>query len=493
MQGLMCYGRLGVAIITLLLLCSCGSYQKFSSHGNVIYPVEYGILQAKSGIARYNILFKCHKVAVEKGYNVSYRGIDELEIEIPNGANPIPLTSQTDFVGVKIKVVNKSHNMYLYKLTQALQTIPVDAKEIDCGNFKTNSKLNNNKILLIVKDRTPWVNNRKGYSYGATRKDVMIINSGVSKTRPVQPYYNVTSKPECQFCPISGTPIVFKNIIFERSTNSTKITYLVNIENQANVTLSEVEIKTPKEHDMFGDAAITITNVANLTMQDIDISGTYSQKNKYGYGVYLNNILNLHIENMRGFADWGVFGNNNINSATLSNCYINRFDIHCYGRDVSFYNCKFERLYNQFSSIYGKVMFKKCSFTKFTPVLIESSYNAYTPFDIVWKDCVFNFDKKHCSVVDFSGFSKEVNSRPELRTKCLPNVTMNNCKVNLNDGLNTWYVFNTKKTNGYEGGFSHISEVVVEGLSTNDKSSKMEVYSHKVKTMNKVEMRIRNK
>lgn len=481
LHGMMIWGCYVIAIITILSLCSCALSHKLCIYDNVICPVDYGILQANSGVERYRILYDCHKMAVGMGYNVSYRGIDELEIEIPQGATSIPLTRQTDFAGAKITVVNRVQSMYLYKLTQRLRNISVSAKEIDDGDFKTNSKLVNDKSLLIIKDGTPWVNTRKGYSYGATRTDIMIVNKGTSKTKPVQPYNNEASDPECQFCPISGTPVVFRNIIFERTKNSTKITHLVNIENQARVIISGVGIKTPEGHEMFGDAAITVTNVANLTMQDIDINGTYSQKNKYGYGVCLNNILNLRIDNMRGYAEWGIFGNNNINCARLSNCDINRFDIHCYGRDVSFFNCNFEGLYNQFSSIYGKVTFKKCTFRNFTPVLIESSYNAYTPFDIIWEDCVFNLDNKHNCLLNLMGLTADMNSRQEVKRKCIPNIIIKDCFINTSPELKIWNIIETGKVT-YSETLDYIKSIKINGLRINDGELQMKIFSHDIRT-----------
>jgi len=488
MRGLMLLGSYLIAIIISLSLCTCALSHKLYIYNNVIYPVDYGILQARSGVERYRILYDCHKMAVEKGYNISYRGIDELEIEIPQGAASIPLTCQTDFAGVKIKVMNRAQSMYLFKLTQTLQNVTVSAKEIDYSNFKTNSKLNNDRFLLIIKDRTPWVNNRKGYSYGVNRMDIMIVNKGTSKTKPIQPYNNEASNPECQFCSIPNTHIAFRNIFFERTNNSTKMTYLVSIENQAYVTLSKVSVKTPEGHNMFGDAAISVTNVANLTMRDIEINGTYSQKNKYGYGVCLNNIMNLRIDNMRGYAEWGVFGNNNINCAKLSNCNINRFDIHCYGRDVSFSHCNFENLYNQFSSFYGKMTFTHCTFKNFTPVLIESSYNAYTPFDIIWKDCVFNLDSMHNCLLNLMELTSDRNPRREVNRKCIPNIYINKCIINALPELKTWNIIETGKVNYIEP-LDYIHSIFISGLKINAEELQMKIFSQDVKTTSPVRIK----
>ena len=79
------------------------------------------------------------------------------------------------------------------------------------------------------------------------------------------------------------------------------------------------------------------------------------------------------------------------------------------------------------------------------------------------------------------------NNRPELKEKCLPNVTMLDCQVNLAEGMKKWYVYNTKKTKDYEGRFSYISEVKIEGLSTNSSSATMEVFSKNIETVNKVQ------
>ena len=73
-----------------------------------------------------------------------------------------------------------------------------------------------------------------------------------------------------------------------------------------------------------------------------------------------------------------MFGNNNINTALIENSEINRFDIHCYGRDISFKDVVFVNLYNQFSSTFGTIRFDRCTFRHFTPVLYEASYNSYT-------------------------------------------------------------------------------------------------------------------
>lgn len=481
-------------LILFILVCVAGCKSISSCCGKRdVNPLQYGLNSAKTGEERYNVLLKTHKEAQKRGVGVSYASIKTIELVIPANATSIPLTCRTDFAGVTIRVENKQKGLYLFSMSSKLTSVTVSGREIDNRSFVNNQALRSGVKLLVISDKTPWVENRRGHDYGATRKDIMLVKNGKGKNGTVQSYSTPSSAPEGKYRDVTNAPkTVFKNVKFERTISSTEKTYLVKMENQYDVELSNITIKTPDGTGLTGDRAVYIINCLDVTLSDITINGTYSKKGTYGYGISLDNTYNLRVNNLYARANWGVFGNNNINMAYLKNCDINRFDIHCYGRDVSFENCNFVDLYNQFSSVYGNVSFKNCTFTNFRPILMESSYNAYTAVDVKFEGCIFNFGNEHFSVVDFSGFDKEVNSRPELRAKCLPNVTMKDCRVNLADGQKTWYVYNTKKTKGYDGVFSHVSKVVIEGLSTDGNSSKMEVYSLKVKTANNVELKIDN-
>lgn len=477
--------------LLLLLFCtffilSCKITQ-LCGGDQTVNPLQFGIYEAKTGEDRYYVLLRTHEEAQRLGLGVTYDGIMDIDLTIPDNAKPIPLTQYTDFAGVTIQVENNQKGLFLFTLSTDLKPVNVSGDEIDNKSFLKNPTLSSGSKLLVITDKTPWVEQRRGHDYGATRKDIMIVKNGIGENEPVQSYCTQSSVPECYYCDVNmSKKIVFKNLTLERTASSTEKTFLVRIENQCNINISGITINTPEKTNISGDRAIYIVNCANVNLSDITINGTYSLSNAYGYGVSLNNTYNLRVNNMFARANWGVFGNNNINNTQLANCDINRFDIHCYGRDVSFVKCNFVDLYNQFSSIFGKIDFKDCTFTNFTPILLESSYNAYTAFDATFENCVFNFDDNHFSLIDFSGFGKDVNSRLELKAKCLPNVTIRNCHVYLSDGLKKWYVYNTKKTKGFDGKFDYISKVVTEG--SDELYSQMELYSHKIKTTNKVEV-----
>lgn len=479
----------GFCIALILTLSACVTANKIELKEEIRLK-DSGIFTAKTGEDRYKILYDCHSKAVKLGKRVSYDGIRTLKLEIPKDAAPIPLTEHTDFSGVTFEVTNKSRNSYLFYLTRPLKKINVKGDKIDEGDFTEYPELSAGRCLLVINDKMPWIENRKGYDYGANRKDVTIVRRGKGLTPVVQSYATETSVPECFYCTIDDKPVVLENLTFKRMAASTKITYLVKIENQANVTMSNIMIVTPDTEDKYGDVAITANNVDGLTMKDVTIQGTYSQKNKYGYGVYLNNVSNLAVERMKGHANWGVFGNYNVNRATLKDCNINRFDIHCYGKDVSFENCVFTGLYNQFSSIYGDVKFDRCEFTRFTPLLIEPSFNAYTPFNVSWNDCVFNMDEKHNFLLYLYGLSDDKNPRPELSKKNLPNVDVKNCTMNVTQGVKNVNVIETGLIK-YQEPLDYITKIDISGLVINGGEPLLKYFSQKVKTSKTVKLKSR--
>lgn len=456
----------------------------------MISPLQFGLNEAKTGVDCYYVLQKTHNEAYRLGVGVSYSGVKELFLEIPEGAHSLPLTSFTDFAGVSLKVKNTQKDFFLFSMSNKLTSVDLNGEEIEGRDFTMNPILKSGRKLLVIKDKTPWVENRIGYNYGAIRKDIMLVENGWGGNATVQSYCTSASSPECYCCEVNPSPKIVKNIVFQRASGSTKKTYLIMAENQYNVKLSNVGITTPDGSGLYGDKAIYVLNCVDVMLDGIAINGTYSLPKRFGYGVSLDNIYNLQVKNMYARANWGVFGNNNVHKAMLQNCDINRFDIHCYGKDVSFENCTFVDFYNQFSSIYGLISFKHCTFTRFTPVLMEGTYNALTAFDVVFDHCKINMDENHSALFTIFGFSKQENTRPELREKCLPNITLRNCQVNVADGVKKWYVYNTNNIQDYEGRFSHISKATIEGLSTNAKESDLSVFSKNINSTNRVQSKI---
>lgn len=430
--------KFGIAIAMFL----CCMMQVFGQ--TVVNPLDYGLREAKTGTERYGVLLKCHQDAVKKSAKVTYAGIGSIEIEIPEKFTSIPLTSETDFAGCMLKVLNhQKKSVYLYSMIQKTKAIEVPARCIDKADFLMLPELNNGTYLLVITDKNPWVEQRKGHDYGHIRKDVILVRNGVGSNKPVMPYDNVQSQAECTFCKVDLSQKVIKNLNVVRDARSTAVTNIFRIEVQNNLLLENMNFTTPEGTGLLDDRLIRIENCTNVRFENLNVKGTYSATNHSGYAFNMNNIWNHTAHQVTAIGNWGVYGNNNMHKVLLEDCDLNRFDIHCYGRDITCKGCVFRNLYNQFASVYGKVYFEGCTFSDFIPYLNGASYNALVPVDVIFCSCIFNLlqsNTKLTCIAKISGMGNKENKRIELKKKCLPNFSFRNCIVNLDNELKQWYL-----------------------------------------------------
>lgn len=406
------------------------------SANKTLNPIQFGFFEAKTSTERYYVLYKTHCKAKKTNSPVSYKGIQSIELEIPSDAKRIPLTDQTDFAGAKFYVKNNFANTYLFEMSDEIKSIEVSKTQIDSGNFTNIPLLSKGRFLLVVEDSTPWVKQRKGYIDGAIRKDLLLIKNGKALNEVVSPYSNSWTEVRTKYRLLQNNKKRIANLYFFRQPGSTKITFLATISNQDNVILSNIEVHTPSD-SLVNDAVFSITNSTNVKFDHVTIDGTYSRKDHSGYGILMNNVWNTTFYKLYGHGNWGVFGANNVNFSTLIHCDINRFDIHCYGRDVYFEKCTIRNVYNQFSSVFGKVVFNRCEFRNCFPVAFGASYNAYTKFNLVVKDCVVKEVNSKNSFILMNGFSNpDINERPELKNKEWPDININGLTIFLNDHQN---------------------------------------------------------
>lgn len=432
---------------------------------STISPFDFGLAEAGNDTVRYDILYNSHLKAVQRGVNVSYAGIDTLTIAITENAKPIPLTRNNDFNGLHLIVKNNSKSQYLFEMKDTVwQEIPVDASTVDSGDFSAFKQLSDGLFQVILEDEHPWVNIRSGYSYGAFRRDILLVKDGKAESRPVAPYSTDSTSLKVTFHATDNELKTIANLTITRDTSSTSKTYCFDILGINNLKIKNLKIETPDTKNMYADAAINIVNCTNITLEDVHIDGTYSRTNNYGYGIQMNNVWKSQFDHLSARANWGIFGTNNLSNTTLRNCNINRFDIHCYGRDVYIYNSNFNDLYNQISSFYGILLFEGCRFTNFVPVLFETSYNAYTPFDIKFKNCTFNPQPSRNYLVSTGLLDNNINPRPELAQKCWPNISISDMTVNLPNNVSKIIIFYPKGQIASNAIVDYISHVQINGL-----------------------------
>ena len=432
---------------------------------NKISPLDFGLLEASTDAMRYEILYKTHCKAIELNLDVDYSKIDSLTIEVTENSESIPLTSNNNFNGLELIVKNNSKKHYLFEMVQnKWDSVDFDKNIVDDGDFSSINEISEGVWLLQLVDLFPWVKNRTGHNYGAIRKDILLVKNGYAVNSPISSYSTDSTKLKTYFCKADEKLKTISNLTFTRDTSSTQKTYCIKVDGINNLKMNKITINTPNTRNMYADEAISILNSTNILLEDVTINETYSRISNYGYGIMMNNVWNSAFVRLNATANWGIFGTNNLNHTTLRNCDINRFDIHCYGRDAFIYNCRFSKLYNQFSSMFGSVVFDNCRFYDFIPVLIEPSYNAYTGFDIIFKNCTFEASSSNYFLVSAGYLNEQVNSRPELSPKCWPNVNIQNMIVKIKGYVSKIVLFNPKGKVSNKAKVDYISNIKIDGL-----------------------------
>ena len=414
---------------------------------SALSPLDYGLKEAKTDIERYEVLYRTHAEAIRQNQKVSYAGIDTIRIQILQKAKSIPLPDETDFAGVVIVVKNESRLCYLFKRTENVDSISIAASDIDKGRFNTYPQLKRGRILLFIMDATPWVKERIGHKNGSIRKDILYIENGKARNHIIMPYNNTISKPICTYRTLE-TNLSLRNLTIIRDETSTSVTKCFCFENMDDITITNVIVKTADNpHGLYGDGVFIFNNCANLRMKNIRIEGTYSLKDKYGYGINMDNVWNCSFSNLYAHGEWGILGNNNVNEANLYDCEINRMDVHCYGRDISCYRCIFKDYYNQYSSVYGTIKYDQCYFENFLPYLNGGSYNAYVPVKVIMNNCTWVVTKKYNYIVDMwypydkQNIEERQVMRPELAVRHKPNIKIRKLHIVYTEGATSYKLY----------------------------------------------------
>lgn len=489
------YINISLSLVFVLLLFASSSAARFANNKKDISLYDFGLTSAKNGVERYQVLYMAHQAANKSGVNVDYSGINTIEIEIPAKAVSIPLTQYNDFKGCVFVIKNISENFYLFDRKKEETSITIDKRLIDSGDFRSVDALKRGRSLLIIEDQNLWVDKRKGHSYGHVRKDVLLIENGLAKNKVTMPYNNAYSNPKCAYVTLGKEPLVVKNITIERDRSCSYLTHFTLISGIDDVKFTNISIHTP-ENKLVSDRCFHISHCTNISFDNVRIDGTYSQLDHSGYGIFLDNVWNFKASHLFGKGNWGVFGDNNVNTVKIEDSQINRFDIHCYGRDVSFKNVEFFDLYNQYSSVFGTITYDNCTFTNFEPVLNGGSYNSYVAHEVIFKDCVFNATPQKRFMIRMNNLNDAQNNRPELSEKCLPNVTVKNLTVNMIDGNKLFYIFYFKKASNHAQNIGYLTKVSIDGLSINsDKNTPVDMLllsNVDIQTKNEVDFKMKD-
>ncbi len=440
----------------------------FGQHtADVVSPLDYGLREATTGVARYYALYTAHTEALNRGIDtVSYAGIDTIDLELPPVWSTIPLTRVTDFAGVVINVTNTSRHGTLFGMSNTQHGLDIDKSIVERGYYGSVPQLADGMHLLVLSDKTPWTE-RRGYGYKHYRRDLVVVNNGIAANSTIAPWNGDSTVLQASYFDVDTATKTISGLTMHRTAQSTFKTYCLSVTGQYNVDISDMHVTTPRSK-MIADAVFSVQHSAKVSFADVTVDGTYSgygSTRDYGYAFSMNNDWGSRFERVVADGNWGVFGTNNLNYTELIDCDINRFDIHCYGRDAFLTGCTLRQRQTQFSSMYGLVEFNSCRFIDCIPVRIRSSYNAYTPFDIVMNDCTFELTMRYHSLVNVMLLDTADNPRPELSRKCWPNLTINRMTIVVPWTVGAMNLYHPTGTlSELERSFSHISNVSVRDL-----------------------------
>ena len=429
-----------------------------------VSPLDMGLNDALTGEERYNILYQAHVKALSIGKDVDYSGVGTVDIVIPENASSIPLTRHTDFCGAVFNVRNDSKDLYMFRMTSSKKSVTVTGAQIDAADYRSIPELSRGMRLLAIEDQNLWVANRQGYDYGATRREAVLVRDGVGSNGPCASYDTEATNHLAWYCVTDDEQKSFCNITLNRDRACTHKTYLVRFEMQNNVYLSNITVNTPVGNDisLIGDSTVGLIFCTNILMEDCVFEGNYSKSDEYGYSISCNATWNATFRRLRSNCPWAVFGCNNTHASTIEDSVIERFDTHCYGRDITMKGCHLRGKGLPASSIFGDIILEDCFFENCYLYTMRPDYNAYVDFNLSVKNCEIT-PKGTGGLISMGRLDDQINSRPELEKKRWPNVSIDGLTVNVPSGCTKvplYYI----GSNTYGQPVGHLSDVSVKGL-----------------------------
>ena len=84
-----------------------------------------------------------------------------------------------------------------------------------------------------------------------------------------------------------------------------------------------------------------------------------------------------------------------------------------------------------------------------------------------FNDCIFNVTPKKKYLINMGDLSGQLNTRPELREKCWPNIHIKNLTVTMTEGARELVLLTSRGTVDYEEPVGYIETIDINGLIVN--------------------------
>lgn len=430
--------------------------------GNVS-PFDYGLREATTGEERFQALYRAHVAALGLGVEVDYSDVGTVELVIPSGARSIPLTRNTDFKNTVFKVRNDAAKFFLFSMENVFSRISVNGTQIDAADYSSSSVLSRGLHILKIMDDKHWVDDREGFDHPHDRGDAVLVRDGVGSCTPVASYSTAATLINAEWCPADDSLKSFSNVTLIRDVASTQNCCLVAFRGQNNVLISNVTIQTPSYTGINGDTVIDVRYCTNVLCEDMVFNGLYCEEHASGYGLSFNVTWNTTFRRITSHNLWAAFGCNNMQDSFLEDSDVERFDIHCYGKNITIRNTTLTGKGLPCSSVYGTILCENVKFVDCYLYSMRADYNSYVPFDLVIRDCEY-YPTTQNGLINIGRLDMNINARPELARKCWPNLDIDGLDVHfpVAPSLFSFYLFPDSKR--YDQPIGYISSVKVRDM-----------------------------
>ena len=237
-----------------------------------VSPFDFGLREAESDTDRYWSLYHAHTEALARGHEVSYEGIDVLEIELPSDFKSIPLGPRTDFGGLVLYVTNHARHGTLFTMPNRQQELTITKHHTETGDFQMVAELSTGDKLLVLNDKNPWTE-RIGYGYRVFRQDIIWVHDGKGMNKPIAPWNTDSTRLNASFYDVDTSEKVFRGLTLHRRESSTFRTSCLYLNGQFNVLVEDVHVTTPKSK-MIADGVFGVNNSARITLDTLSPSTT---------------------------------------------------------------------------------------------------------------------------------------------------------------------------------------------------------------------------
>ncbi|WP_294360097.1 hypothetical protein [uncultured Clostridium sp.] len=398
-----------------------------------------GIKDDTEGINKAHLYCNENKVLLKNNFGTIYKSnnsIIKVKYDVDLSGSIILVTNDNAYSWYQI--VNDNETIYSYE-----DSVNKSELKKDASNITMNDNSLPSDSVIIIKDLNPWATrNDDGDLYKEYRSELMFHH-----------HFGYCSGPLIYGYDDEKTNLYFKYMKY----NNKKLVFIgckIRIETTPNVTVNVIDCRRhntilkdfyidPKNNSLkakqYKNSVIYVQDSFNIKIENVigtNIAGYpgYRGSSGSGYTLCFRNCYKITMDNCHISGFWGCMGTNCIKEMTITNCSLNRIDVHNY----------FSNIYIENTTLYdwginvgcgnGLLSISNCKFVNYTSpnfggqtlVNINNSYGYLFDGTVVIKDSEVIKDNLNISIMKIDYISKTGEPRAKVK---IPSLIVENLKV----------------------------------------------------------------